>query len=235
MNLLAIDTSADACSVALLCGEQLSGHCRVEPRGHTRLIMPMIRQLLAEQGVAVDELTVLAFAAGPGSFTGLRIATGTIQGLAWGLDIPVVPVSTLAAVALDAFDKATAVEGDCVAVAFDARMDEVYWGCYRLEGGFPVALAPERVCAPEQVDLPPDQQPSPQTWLAAGGGWRYADRIPESVCDRVTPVADTDVPDARCVARLAQQIYQSQGGVAAAEAQPVYLRDEVTWQKLPGR
>ncbi|WP_339806478.1 tRNA (adenosine(37)-N6)-threonylcarbamoyltransferase complex dimerization subunit type 1 TsaB, partial [uncultured Marinobacter sp.] len=88
MNLLAIDTSADACSVALLCGDQLSGHCRVEPRGHTRLIMPMIRQLLAEQRIAVDELTVLAFAAGPGSFTGLRIATGTIQGLAWGLDIP---------------------------------------------------------------------------------------------------------------------------------------------------
>ena len=226
MNLLAIDTSTDACSVALLCSGELSGHCRVEPRGHTRLIMPMVRQLLAERELALSDLDALAFAAGPGSFTGLRIATGVIQGLAW-----VVPVSSLAAVALELAEARGAEEGDGIAVAFDARMDEVYWGCFRLVNGLPELLAAERVCSPEQVTLPP----GPARWLAGGSGWRYAERIPEAVSSAVgTPDAEC-APDARFVARLAAQAWQQGGGVPAAEAQPVYLRDEVTWKKLPGR
>lgn len=231
MKLLALDTSADACSVALLDGDDLSGQFRVEPRGHTRLIMPMVRQVLAEQGVAVSELDALAFAAGPGSFTGLRIATGVIQGLAWGLDIPVVPVSSLQAVALAVAEQKAAEEGDGIAVAFDARMDEVYWGCYQMTAGLPQPLAPERVCAPEQVSLP---KPLAQ-WLAGGSGWRYADRMPESVTREChSPVTDLS-PDARHVARLARDAWARGATVTAAEAQPVYLRDEVTWKKLPGR
>lgn len=231
MNLLAIDTSTDACSVALLCGSDLSGHCRVEPRGHTRLIMPMVRQLLAEQRLAMEDLDALAFAAGPGSFTGLRIATGVIQGLAWGLDIPVVPVSSLQAVALELAEAGQAKEGDGLAVAFDARMDEVYWGCYRFTDGLPVPLTDERVCPPEQVSLPE----GPEHWLAAGSGWRYAERMPAAVTGRAAAPDPDRAPDARFVARLAAHAWRQGGGVPAAEAQPVYLRDEVTWKKLPGR
>ncbi|GGY76032.1 tRNA (adenosine(37)-N6)-threonylcarbamoyltransferase complex dimerization subunit type 1 TsaB [Marinobacter zhanjiangensis] len=231
MNLLAIDTSTDACSVALLCSGELSGHCRVEPRGHTRLIMPMVRQVLEERGLAMADLDALAFAAGPGSFTGLRIATGVIQGLAWGLNLPVVPVSSLAAVALELAEARGAEEGEGIAVAFDARMDEVYWGCFRLVDGLPEPLVPERVCPPEQVSLPQ----GPERWLAGGSGWRYAERMPPSVSDAVN-APDTDcAPDARFVARLAAQAWQKGGSVPAAQAQPVYLRDEVTWKKLPGR
>ncbi|MCK7544452.1 tRNA (adenosine(37)-N6)-threonylcarbamoyltransferase complex dimerization subunit type 1 TsaB [Marinobacter bryozoorum] len=231
MKLLALDTSSDACSVALLDGSDLGGHFRVEPRGHTRLIMPMVRQLLEEQGVAMADLDALAFAAGPGSFTGLRIATGVIQGLAWGLDIPVVPVSSLQAVALAVAEGQDAREGDGIAVAFDARMDEVYWGCYRMASGLPVLLATERVCPPEQVSLPE----GPARWLAGGGGWRYAERMPESVTAVVATPSLDSVPDARFVARLAAEAWKAGNAVPAAEAQPVYLRDEVTWKKLPGR
>ncbi len=231
MNILAIDTSTDACSVALLSGGELSGHCRVEPRGHTRLIMPMVRQVLAERELAMSDLDALAFAAGPGSFTGLRIATGVIQGLAWGLDVPVVPVSSLATVALELAEAGGAEEGDGIAVAFDARMDEVYWGCFRLVDGLPEPLVPERVCPPEHVSLPR----GPTRWLAGGSGWRYAERIPDTVSGVVETTDPECGPDARFVARLAVQAWQKGGGVPAAEAQPVYLRDEVTWKKLPGR
>ena len=124
---------------------------------------------------------------------------GVIQGLAWGLDIPVVPVSSLQAVALAVAEQKAAEEGDGIAVAFDARMDEVYWGCYQMRAGLPQPLAPERVCAPEQVSLP---EPLAQ-WLAGGSGWRYADRMPESVTREChSPVTDLS-PDARHVARLA--------------------------------
>ncbi len=234
MNLLALDTSSDACSVALLSGDVLSGRCRVEPRGHTRLIMPMVRELLQERGVALADLQALAFAAGPGSFTGLRIATGVIQGLAWGLELPVVPVSSLQAVALALAERANATDGDDVAVAFDARMDEVYWGCYCIRDGLPVLLEPERVCRPEAVTLPEGADRSDH-WLAGGSGWRYADRIPSAVTSRVTTPDLERGPDAREVVRLAASAYEQGIWVPAAEAQPVYLRDEVTWKKLPGR
>lgn len=231
MKLLALDTSAEACSVALYTDAGLDGRFQVEPRGHTRLIMPMVRELLSAHGLAATELDALGFACGPGSFTGLRIATGVIQGLAWGLDVPVVPVSSLAAVALRVIEDGTVAEGDGVAIAFDARMDEVYWGCYRNLGGLPQLLAPERVCAPEAVTLPS----APTRWRAAGSGWGYRERMPEPV-RRACGQADREpVPDARQVAVLAVEQFRRQGGVPAGKAQPVYLRDEITWKKLPGR
>lgn len=232
MNLLALDTSADACSVAVVKDGAVSGECRVEPRGHTRLILPMVRSVLADSNLNLKDLDALAFAAGPGSFTGLRIATGVIQGLAWGLELPVVPVSSLASVALDAFQRSKAGEGDCVAVAFDARMDEVYWGCFRYQSGLPVALTEERVCPPEQVSLPPSADTVSERWLAAGSGWCYQDRMP---IPELESVAAADIPDARCVVHIAAAAFAQGGGVPAEQAQPVYLRDEVAWQKLPGR
>lgn len=232
MKLLALDTSADACSVAVYIDGAVTGDCRVEPRGHTRLILPMVRQVLAEHSLLLSDLDVLAFAAGPGSFTGLRIATGVVQGLAWGLELPVVPVSSLAAVALEAFQRAGAGDGDCVAVAFDARMGEVYWGCFRMQGGLPVALMDERVCPPELVSLPDASGSDSARWLSAGSGWCYKDRMP---LPGLEPVSAAEVPDARYVARIAAAAFAQGGGVPAEQAQPVYLRDEVAWQKLPGR
>lgn len=126
MKLLALDTSSEGCSAALLVDGEISERFELAPRGHTRLLMPMVRELLAEKNLAPAELDALAFARGPGSFTGVRIATGVVQGLAWGLDIPVVPVSSLEAVALGAIDSMDIPENGGIAVAFDARMGELY-------------------------------------------------------------------------------------------------------------
>lgn len=235
MKLLALDTSSEGCSAALWLDGRVSERFEVAPRGHTRLLMPMVRELLADQGLVPGDLDALAFARGPGSFTGLRIATGVIQGLAWGLDLPVVPVSSLATVALNAIEQHQLAEGDGVAVAFDARMGEVYWGVFQCRGGMPVALTKERVCPPEFVTLPEEQTDGPLRWFGAGQGWKFREGMPESVAARVTSVDDALIPRAMQVAQLAEPAFRNGESVSAEQAQPVYVRDEVTWQKLPGR
>ncbi len=231
LTLLALDTSSEGCSAALLVNGQIHERFEVAPRGHTRLLMPMVRELLAGQGLVPGDLDALAFACGPGSFTGLRIATGVIQGLAFGLEIPVVPVSSLATVAAEVCGSSECSEGDGVAVAFDARMGEVYWGCFNNRNGVPVAAAEECVCAPELVALPEGTS----RWLAVGSGWGYREQMPEAVTAAVGSCESSGVPRAHYVAVLAEQIFRAGGGVPAEQAQPVYLRNTVTWQKLPGR
>ncbi|WP_372998640.1 tRNA (adenosine(37)-N6)-threonylcarbamoyltransferase complex dimerization subunit type 1 TsaB [Marinobacter sp.] len=231
MKLLALDTSSEGCSAALLVDGEISEHFELAPRGHTRLLMPMVRELLEEQQLVPADLDALAFACGPGSFTGVRIATGVVQGLAWGLNIPVVPVSSLEAVALGAIEAMKLPENSGIAVAFDARMGEVYWGCFAARAGLPVALAKERVCPPEAVTLPS----GPEHWCGAGRGWHYRSAMAAEVSERVDTVDESLVLRAAWVARLAVIAYEQDKTVPAEQAQPVYIRDEVTWKKLPGR
>ncbi len=231
MNLLALDTSSEGCSAALVDDKGISDRFEAAPRGHTRLLMPMIRELLEERHLALSQLEAIAFACGPGSFTGLRIASGVVQGLAYGLELPVVPVSSLAAVAARAIEAHSLAPDAAVAVAFDARMGEVYWGCFRNRDGLPEPLDHERVCRPEQLSLPgagPD-------WIGAGSGWELQDSMPASLVGMISAVDLTLVPRAREVALLALHEWAQGHKVSAAEARPVYLRDEVTWKKLPGR
>ncbi|QSP96321.1 tRNA (adenosine(37)-N6)-threonylcarbamoyltransferase complex dimerization subunit type 1 TsaB [Marinobacter salinisoli] len=231
MKLLALDTSSEGCSAALLVDGALSERFEIAPRGHTRLLMPMVRELLAEANLSPSDLDALAFARGPGSFTGLRIATGVIQGLAWGLEVPVVPVSSLQAVAMAAIDAGKLGEGDAVAVAFDARMSEVYWGCFACQQGLPILQGEERVCPPSLVDL----EGNAGRWFGAGAGWKFRQQMPEAVASQVHATDETLVPRAAWVARLAEHGARQGQGVPAHQAQPVYIRDEVAWKKLPGR
>ncbi|MEP1214564.1 MAG: tRNA (adenosine(37)-N6)-threonylcarbamoyltransferase complex dimerization subunit type 1 TsaB [Marinobacter sp.] len=231
MKLLALDTSSEGCSAALLADGTVTERFELAPRGHTRLLMPMVRELLAEQGLVPAELDALAFACGPGSFTGLRIATGVVQGLAYGLDVPVVPVSSLAAVAADAIDRFSLSDGDGIAVAFDARMGEVYWACYVCRAGRPALLGDEQVCTPDSVSL----SSGIRCWFGVGQGWGLRDGFPTEVTGAMKDIDDTLVPKASRVVEIAAQSFQEGKGVAAAEAQPVYIRDEVAWKKLPGR
>lgn len=207
--------------------------CRVEvaPRGHTRLLMPMIRELLQKAGLVPADLDALAFACGPGSFTGVRIATGVVQGLAYGLEIPVVPVSSLQAVAAEAIARFGLRQGDGVAVAFDARMGEVYWACYQCSNGQPVPLGTERVCPPADLALPDPER----RWYGVGSGWGLLADFPENIPAAMQAIDEQLFPRADRVALLATDLFSRGGGVAAAEAQPVYIRDEVAWKKLPGR
>ncbi|MBE0485185.1 tRNA (adenosine(37)-N6)-threonylcarbamoyltransferase complex dimerization subunit type 1 TsaB [Marinobacter sp.] len=233
MKLLALDTSSEGCSAALWLDGQISERFELAPRGHTRLLMPMIRDVLAEQGLVPADLDALAFARGPGSFTGLRIATGVVQGLAWGLSLPVVPVSSLAAVALAGIEAHRLTDGDLIAVAFDARMGEVYWGCFQCREGLPVMIGEERVCSPVAVSLP--ELESDAGWIGVGQGWAFVKDMPEAVVSRIRTIDHSLIPRAAQVARLAEQGYRQGCAVPAQRAQPVYIRDEVAWKKLPGR
>ncbi|WMC12186.1 tRNA (adenosine(37)-N6)-threonylcarbamoyltransferase complex dimerization subunit type 1 TsaB [Oceanimonas pelagia] len=223
--LLAIDTATEACSAALWHHGEVLSRYQVAPRGHTELILPMVEELLAEAGVPLSRLDGLAFGRGPGSFTGVRITLGVAQGLAFGADLPLVGVSNLQALAQGAHRHTGC---DTVLATIDARMGEIYAGGFTLEQGVMVERAAEAV-------LPPAE------FLAGAGGlWQQGAgsgfvTYPEltgcvqALCEAVP------FPDARDMLPAALRDLAAGLGVSAADARPVYLRDKVTWQKLPGR
>jgi tRNA threonylcarbamoyladenosine biosynthesis protein TsaB len=220
-RILAIETATDACSVALLLEDEVQERFEIVPRQHAALLLPFVESLLASAAIGLDRLDAIAFGCGPGSFTGLRIAAGMTQGLAFGADLPVVPVSTLAALA-----QGTVVQHGVRAVlaALDARMKEVYWGAFRCDDtGLVDPLGGEAVSVPQRVRVP-----AADHWVGAGSGWdSYADVL-ATQCD----MASVDIyrdqqPHAADVARLAARAFAQGNAVAAELAAPVYLRDNV--------
>ncbi|NLZ78604.1 MAG: tRNA (adenosine(37)-N6)-threonylcarbamoyltransferase complex dimerization subunit type 1 TsaB [Gammaproteobacteria bacterium] len=221
-TLLALDTATEACSVALLHNGQVFSRYAVIPRLHAQSLLPMISEVLAEAGVAKTAVDAIAFGRGPGAFTGLRIAVGVVQGLAFALECPVLPVSNLAAIAQRACREQGVRQ---VAVAIDARMDEVYWGCYSWVDGEVCLQGVEAVVPPEQAQLPRTAQGE---WFAAGTGWQaYAERIQVPVSGR----AEQLLPHAEDILTLAQGMWQRGEAVSAQAAQPIYLRDQVATPK----
>ncbi len=221
-TLLALDTATEACSVALLHEGRLLSRYDVIPRLHAQRLLPMVQELLGEAGIALSAVDAIAFGRGPGAFTGVRIAIGVVQGLAFALQRPVLPVSNLAVLAQRAH-RERGVEQ--VAAAIDARMDEVYWGCYCLEAGEMRLAGVEAVLPPEQVALP---RGAAGEWFGAGTGWAFADRL------AVRPSLGMDaslLPHAEDLLRLAEFAWARGEAVAADAAQPVYLRDQVATPK----
>lgn len=221
-TLLALDTATEACSVALLHDGKVFSHYEVIPRLHAQRLLPMIKDLLAEAGVALADVEAIAFGRGPGAFTGVRIAIGVVQGLAFALQRPVLPVSNLAVLAQRALREHGATQ---VATAIDARMDEVYWGCYREEQGEMRLLGREAVQAPELAALPAD---GTGEWFAAGTGWgSYAARLPSAPSQRAPDM----LPHALDLLTLAGFAWARGEALPAEMAQPVYLRDQVATPK----
>ena len=223
MKILAVDLSTDACSVAILDGSDM--HQRLEP-GHrpSRQVLSVADSLLAEAGLSLADLDAIAFGHGPGAFTGLRIAAGVAQGLALGLDRPVLGISSLRALAQVAIER-HAVER--VAVALDARMDEIYVGEYRrAANGLAVATGEDRLLPPTSYALP-----DAGIELLAGQGWTAYPALRGSMvglrCD------DSVRPEAGAVARLAAAGLAAGEGGGPETAIPVYLRDKVAWQITP--
>lgn len=226
MKLLALDTATEACSAALLDDTRtLIERYELAPRRQAALILPMIEAVLAEAGLRVGQLDALAFGRGPGAFTGVRIAAGVAQGIAFAADLPVAPISTLAAIA----HQAMLCRGSArVAAAIDARMGEVYWGAYRAaaDGGV-VLLGEERVCAPVLTTLP---EPGP--WLGAGSGWT----VHGETLGRHLGIQDwwgDCYPRAGAIARLGALAYEKGELVSPEQALPVYLRDSVARKPPP--
>ncbi len=222
-TLLAIETSSAACSAALLIDTVVTERYRLAPREHAELILRMVDELMGAAGLAPAELDAVAFARGPGAFTGVRIAASVAQGIAFGADRPVIPVSTLAALAQDAMDQHGA---DKVLAALDARMGEVYWGAYESgEDGLATPLGEERVCAPDQVPLPAE---AGSRWWGAGSGWdAHGSALAARLGSWLSSTDPEAQPRARAVARLAAALWRRGECRAAEEALPVYLRDQV--------
>ncbi|WP_110968249.1 tRNA (adenosine(37)-N6)-threonylcarbamoyltransferase complex dimerization subunit type 1 TsaB [Pseudomonas huaxiensis] len=220
-TLLALDTATEACSVALLHDGKITSHYEVIPRLHAQKLLPMIQTLLAEAGVALSAVDAIAFGRGPGAFTGVRIAIGVVQGLAFALERPVLPVSNLAVLAQRALREHGVTR---VASAIDARMDEVYWGCYEEQAGEMRLQGLEAVLPPEQVALP---QGAGGQWFGAGTGWGYSERL----AVKVEAQDASMLPHALDLLTLAQFAWQRGESVPADQAQPVYLRDKVATPK----
>lgn len=220
MKLLAIDTATEACSAALHIDGVNTIKYEVAPRKHAELILTMIDELLAESSLSLRQLDALAFGRGPGAFTGVRIATGVIQGLSLSADCPVVPVSTLAALAQGAIS-----DSKQIACAIDARMGEVYWGLYQAnEDNIMQLVGEEIVCLPDAVHIP-----AANGWLGVGSGWEaYEKELQTRLGESLSACRIGDYPSAESICVLAVDGFQRGEAVDAAEAQPVYLRDKVT-------
>ena len=216
MKILAFDTSTEACTVALWRdGEVLE---RFERRSqHSEHLLAMVDSLLAEAGILLAQLDAIAFGRGPGSFTGLRIGAGVAQGLAFAANLPVVPVSSLTALA-------QGVDGNKVLAALDARMGQVYWGAYRRDAaGLMEPVQNEGVMNPAVAPFP-----AAGPWVGAGPGWDvYTTALTERVGAALGRHAAGVLPRARHVAALAI----SGPRLRPEEAIPVYLRDDVALKK----
>jgi tRNA threonylcarbamoyladenosine biosynthesis protein TsaB len=225
--ILAIDTATEACSVALGFDGKIIERSELAPRRHAELILPMIESLLGEARLARRDLDGIAVGRGPGAFTGVRLAISVAQGLALGLNLPVVPVSSLAALALDVPEESELREQAILAV-IDARMGEIYAGAFRRTGdGLVAAISEETVGPAGKWNLPQGGELQNPVWSIVGTGWNayheaLAARLPAPI------FADgARYPQARAVLRLAAERFAQGGGLAPEAALPIYLRDKV--------
>lgn len=225
MKVLSLDASTQALSVALydsaLAASPGMEHFEIAPRAHAARLLPVAQELLADAGWRMSTLDGLAFGCGPGAFTGLRIAAGFIQGLAYGADLPVAPISTLIAIADRAFARHS---GHTVRIVQDARMGEIYTADFSRTESVPKYESNERVVKPDVVA----NHAYRSDWLYAGNGWNV---VAES-CKRDMPHVCEQWPHAMDMARLGAAVLERGEGVSADKALPVYVRDDVA--RKPG-
>ena len=217
MKLLAFETATEGCSVALWLDGEVRERFELAPRRHAELSLPWAGELLAEAGIAKSQLDAIAVGRGPGAFTGVRLAIAIGQGIALALDRPVVPVSTLAALAMQA-------PGPHVIAAIDARMNEVYSGAFELRDGDAFALGAEAVSGPDMVQVPPGVA----RWHGVGTGFAACDgALRQRSPERWLAIDADALPRAGDVARLAAHAFARGEAVAPERVEPAYLRNHV--------
>ncbi|UTW00565.1 tRNA (adenosine(37)-N6)-threonylcarbamoyltransferase complex dimerization subunit type 1 TsaB [Marinomonas rhizomae] len=228
--ILALDTSTPACSVALNIDGVVLEDFRMAPRLHNDLILPMVDQILSQAGLSLSDIDAIAFGRGPGSFTGLRISAGVVQGLAFGADLPVIPISTLAALSLEGFQKTG--QNNWLA-ALDARMGEIYMGGYRVnkvEGRYEIEpLIAECVVKPAALSA------FSINFDGVGSGWCYEDVLTPLLPILPAHILTDLAPRAACIAELAMLEFQKGEMLSSYDAIPTYLRDEISWEKQAPR
>jgi tRNA threonylcarbamoyladenosine biosynthesis protein TsaB len=225
MRILGIDTSGEACSAALWGDGQTIERFERVPQRHAERALPMIEAVLAEAGLALAQCDAVAMGRGPGAFTSLRIGAGVALGLAFAADLPVVPISSLAVLA-------QGQGSPRVLAAFDARIDQVYWGAYVLnERGLVELRGGETVVAPVHV-----QAPDAGPWVGAGSGWdRYADQLQVVLNGAVSEWRAEQLPRAGDLVRLAAEALGRGAALPATAVAPEYLRNEVARKPTAAR
>lgn len=227
LTLLALDTATEACSVALKYQHQISSLDEVSPRSHTQRILPMVDELLKKAGIGLNHVDYLVFGRGPGSFTGVRVGVSVAQGLAMGANLPVVAVSNLTAMAEEAYQTFGATE---VIALIDARMNEVYFSqLSRTEQSWQTRVE-EQVCSPEKAIAQFQLQ---DNLHIVGTGWAAYPAFADLQKNQAFSPPQITLPSARFMLPLAEQQIAKGQSQTAFEIEPVYLRNEVTWQKLP--
>lgn len=218
MKLIAFDTSTEACSAAIYINGQLNSQYELAPRRHAELLLPMVDNLLADAGIQLNDLDAVAFGQGPGAFTGVRIATAVAQGLAFSAGLPVIPVSSLAALAQSVNGKA-----EYILSAIDARMNEIYFGVYK-SGNTVELVETEKVISPDKISFTP-----PASCFGVGSGWdRYSGILAGIFKKQLSGYDNNRYPDAIDVAVLAATAFKKGILIKAEDVAPVYLRNNVT-------
>ena len=232
LNVLCLDTSTEACSVAVLCMTDkqhvVSDHFMLAPREHTAKILPTVEKVLQQSGLKLPDIDVVAYGRGPGSFTGVRIGISIAQGLAYGIEKPMVGISTLQAMAQQAYKLQQATD---VYAAIDARMGEVYFAHYQLENNL-MALRNEEVVI-KPAELLALQLAVSKDAVLVGTGWAAYPELTEYFNDALQ--LDIEFPSSKYMLDQVVSCVENGSMVAPELATPVYLRDKVTWKKLPGR
>ena len=204
-TILAFDTATDACTAALIVGDKIYARFEIAPRLHASLLLPMIQDLLSEANIKLSEVNAIAFGCGPGSFMGIRLATGMAQGLAFGLSIPVIPISTLQVIAQAAHEKTGAKK---IISGWDARMHEIYWGFYACDDkGIMQPQQEDALCTPDELDK--------NSWAELG--CTFAGNI----------FSDDTYPDAKAMLTIAVSKYNLNEIVSPENAHPHYVRHVV--------
>ena len=245
MKILSLETSTNACSVALIDGTKTDyssiERFEIAPRMHTELILPMLDSVLDEAALDIQEIDVLAYGRGPGAFTGVRVGTGVIQALSYGADIPVAQISSLAAIA-QRVHLQQPLQALKILVASDARMKEIYFAAYEAVDGFMQNKGIESVLKPEnlpsflaQQAIEPDKN-----YLMVGSGWsEYALELAEisAQChfSEDSLAEKNTYPHAREIAYLAFKEVELQNLVSAEQISPVYLRNNVAKKKAENK
>lgn len=223
-TILAIETSSELASCALLRGDVVTSRDSSGVRTHSQSILPMIQQLLAEAGIALADCDAIAYGSGPGSFTGVRTACGIAQGLGFGADLPLLPIVTLDAMALACHQQFPS--GQDILAVLDARMGEVYWAQYRFADGLQTVLAPA-------LSSPALVQPLGDVVACGNGLAAYA---AEFAGQPFAFGAHAGImPHAIQIGQLARSAFAAGQGVSAADAQPLYLRNKIAYTSAERR
>lgn len=225
-SLLAIDSAGDCCSVALIHNGQLFQQFSDFPREHTQRLLPMVDKVMEEGGASLSQLQGIAYTSGPGSFTGLRIGLSIAQGLAYGADLPLLPVSTLFSMALTASTQYELTPGQIIIPVIDARLDEVYWAAYRVEENNQLkSIEVDQIDTPAALTKKLTAQFN-SSFCAIGSGWKYEELFRLST--------ETQVEFAIHAKDLATYCTHHFGRIEKThpmDAKPVYLRNEINWKK----